>query len=249
MLGLRYCTTILVLLAATLFADAYKACHMLRKSTAPVPERVQNGDRWTAQPKSGLPISQTLLFSTLESVDPSREFIAEKLRILDLLNIWRLATKQFAPNCKTVSEELLLTLQILYLFTPKLLVPRFMGHEVIGLKYASSNELVGFVDLSLQQSCGSMDALKSTPLQMRRKIHNNLQPYLCNLLVTAPFRRRGLGRMLVKACEQEALSWGCNTINLHVESFSLPALTLYVSENFDIMQKKDNGLLFMRKSF
>eukprot|EP00601_Ochromonadales_sp_CCMP2298_P010876 CAMPEP_0173247250 /NCGR_PEP_ID=MMETSP1142-20121109/17789_1 /TAXON_ID=483371 /ORGANISM="non described non described, Strain CCMP2298" /LENGTH=231 /DNA_ID=CAMNT_0014179605 /DNA_START=89 /DNA_END=785 /DNA_ORIENTATION=- len=187
------------------------------------------------------------LFSALESVQ-APEFVAHKLRILDLLNIWRLATKQFAPNCKSFTEEIELSLQILYLFTPKLLVPRFMGHEVIGLKYAGSNELVGFVDLSLQQDCGSMDALKAVPLDTRRRIHKNLQPYLCNLLVAAPYRRRGLGRMLVQACEKEALSWGCSTINLHVESFSLPALTLYVSQNFDILQKRDNGILFMRKS-
>jgi len=205
-----------------------------------------------------------------QSLNVDGDYVVQKLQVLDLINIWRLATKQFSPNCETVYDELLLSAQIFYLFTPKLLVPKFMGHEVIGLKHASTNELVGFVDLSLQQSCGSMDALKAMPLEMRRKKINrnqkqqeqvavggsssvgtggDLQPYLCNLLIAAPYRRQGLGRVLVRACVQEALQWNYNMINLHVESYSLPALSLYISEGFNILQRKTNGCLFMRKTF
>ena len=87
---------------------------------------------------------------------------------------------------------------------------------------------------------------------------SDLRPYICNLLVAPVYRGEGYGRKLVKACEDKANTWGYGQINLHVESNSLPALALYLSEDFEIEKTlfgtpdsssiNANNILFMRKN-
>jgi GNAT superfamily N-acetyltransferase len=93
-----------------------------------------------------------------------------------------------------------------------------------------------------------MDALTPRTLTERQQLYGaeNLEPYLCNLLITDKYRKLGLGRKLVSACEELAKKWGHNTINLHVETKSLPALTLYFKCGFEPVNT-ENGIVFMRK--
>lgn len=41
----------------------------------------------------------------------------------------------------------------------------------------------------------------------------------------------------MKECQTEAIKWGYNELNLHVEPTSLPALALYLAEEFEIISK------------
>jgi GNAT superfamily N-acetyltransferase len=177
----------------------------------------------------------------------TEDIFVSDAHIGDIFDLIRLANGQFSHTCKTVNDLVKLNLEIIKLFFPKLVFTSYMSHSVIGVRSSIDNRLVGFVDLSLQPSSGTMDALIPLPFENRKLLYgNSLEPYLCNLLVEPKFRKRGLGRKLVSACEDRALSWGCRAINLHVERESLPAFTLYVSSGFAPIQTKGN-VVFMKK--
>lgn len=205
-----------------------------------------------------------------------------RLDIGDMQQIFKLASGQFSENYNSLPELVSLWGNILYLFIPKLLWPDYMGHTVIGIKETIEIEnsinsksgvtkvrsrLLGFVDLSLQTNSGSLEALKNEPLYQRKVKHANmlkegwanreqsqLRPYVCNLLVHPKCRGRGYGRQLMKACETEAEKQGYQQVNLHVDSTSLPALALYMSQEYEIEKtvftkgNPGSNVLFMRKT-
>jgi GNAT superfamily N-acetyltransferase len=179
-----------------------------------------------------------------------KTFAFETCNLLDLGALMRLANLEFAPQCGNQKDVISLNLEMLRLFVPKLLLPMVMDHTVIGVKSMEGNrkELVGFVDLSLQSNAGTLDALIPRTLKERQQRYGakNLEPYLCNLLITDKYRKLGLGRKLVSSCEELAKKWGHSTINLHVETKSLPALSLYFKCGFQPVTTV-NGILFMRK--
>lgn len=190
--------------------------------------------------------SDSRSFSQESKVDDN--FIISNVGLRDMYDVIRLANDQFLKSSDTVIDVIKLDVAILNLFLPKLVMPEVMRHSVIGVRSASDNVLVGFVDLSLQMSTGSLDALKPRTLAERSKLYgNSLAPYLCNLFVSPTLRKRGLARRLLAACETEARSWGCNTINLHVELSSPPALNLYLSSNFKIILTAQDDVVFMTK--
>jgi ribosomal protein S18 acetylase RimI-like enzyme len=206
--------------------------------------------------------------------------IIERLEIGDMEQIFNLASGQFSERCDSLAELLSLWTNILYLFIPKLLWPEYMGHTVIGVKEIieadnsmsskfglskDRSRLIGFVDLSLQTNTGSLDALKNEPLYKRKLKHSKmikegwareksqLRPYVCNLLVHPQCRGRGYGRQLIQACETEAQKQGYQQVNLHVESTSLPALALYMGQDYEIEKTIIQGnvasnVVFMRKT-
>lgn len=184
-----------------------------------------------------------------ESKEIDDKFIISNVRLGDMFDVIRLANYQFLKSSDTVMDIIKLDVAILNLFLPKLILPDVMKHSVIGVRSVSNNVLVGFVDLSLQMSTGSLDALKPKTLAERSKLYgNSLAPYLCNLFVSPTLRKKGLARRLIAACEAEARSWGCNTINLHVELSSPPALNLYLSSNFKIISSAQDDVVFMTKT-
>lgn len=176
-----------------------------------------------------------------------------KLSIFDLGSILWISVPQFLPQCKTIKSKIELIFYIVYLFAPKLLWEDTWGHTVIGVKEDTSKRLMGVVDLSLQTCTGAMDALNVMTFQSRISVFGakNLRPYLCNLLVGAQYRRRGLGRVLVRECQQLAACWGFTDIYLHVESDDFAALSLYLSEGYSAEKGRFNGgrVLFLHKNF
>lgn len=214
--------------------------------------RVATPDDTVSSPSA--PYSESFGRSDIRS-PPEGDFFATELGLSDLPEIFRLATLQFLPKCSGPSEKADTVLSILSLFIPKLLLKSFMGYSLLGLKCSATNKLLGFVDLSLQRCCGSMDALKVRSLYQRKQMYpqrGQLQPYLCNLLVDRQHRRRGLGKALVSECQRLAQQWGYSQINLHVEAASIPALSLYIHEGFCVEKTLGSGtsrILFMRKTF
>lgn len=189
--------------------------------------------------------------------------VVQKLNIIHFAAILNLASKQFFPECNSLLDKFVLIWSIAYLFIPKLLFPSIMGHTLIGLSTplssstnlfpAQKNQIIGFVDVSLQRNAGDLDALDNKPtFQRKRSLRQgeSLTPYLCNLLVSAPFRKRGFGRKLVQAAEAEAASWGHSELRLHVETKSVAALCLYLGEDFNVLRKlQDGSLLYLGKRF
>lgn len=172
------------------------------------------------------------------------------LTLRDLPSLYRLTLNEFGPLESNNLDKMNLEWKVLSLFTPKLASPNIMGHKVIGLIRRTSQSLVGFIDLSLQPSCGTIAALDNSPLRIRMWIYgkDSLRPYICNLLVAAPFRRRGLGKQLINACETEALNMGYSDVFLHVEESCISALSLYTNHQFAVEKRlSGTGLLFMRK--
>lgn len=163
----------------------------------------------------------------------AESFAISNVLLTDMYCVIRLANAQFLTKSDTIVDIIKLDTAVLRIFLPKLLFPDAMRHSVIGVRSVSNNSLVGFVDLSLQTSSGSLDALKPmTYIERRRTYGEKLAPYLCNLFVSPTLRKRGLARKLIAACEAEARKWGFNTINLHVELNSSPAMNLYISSDF-----------------
>ena len=189
-------------------------------------------------------------FSQLEAcTEVEMSFAISNVLLGDMLDVIRLANDQFIQSTDNIVDIVKLDFAILNLFLPKLIFPRIMEHSVIGIRSLNDKKLVGFVDLSLQLSTGSLDALKPKSLVERQKQYgaNNLSPYLCNLFVSPGNRKKGLARKLIAACEAEALRWGCNCINLHVEMSSAPALNLYLTSDFQIIKTAQDDVVFMTK--
>lgn len=188
--------------------------------------------------------------------------VVQKLNIFHFNAILNLAAQQFLPECNSILDKVALIWSITYLFIPKLLFPSYMGHTLIGLATSSPStnliptqkeQIIGFVDVSLQRNAGDLDTLDNKPLYQREKSlqkGESLMPYLCNLLVSASFRNRGFGRKLVQAAEAEAASWGHSELRLHVETKSVAALSLYIGEDFRVLRKlQDGSLLYLGKKF
>lgn len=53
---------------------------------------------------------------------------------------------------------------------------------------------------------------------------------LANLVVRRDRRKQGLGKMLLRACEEKALSWGFTEMYLQVSSINMGAQKLYTSQ-------------------
>jgi len=173
-----------------------------------------------------------------------------KLNIQHVNQVVTLTSQHFMPECDQLIDKINLIWSILYLFIPKLLFPAFMGHSLIGvLSDTYGNDLIGMIDVSLQPNSGNLDVLQHKPLFSRKsslKPGLKLTPYICNLLVSEKYRKKGYGRVLVRAAASQALEWGHREVCLHVEAKSLPALCLYISEGFDIVTKSDT-LIYMNK--
>lgn len=171
---------------------------------------------------------------------------SSKMQLTDFVQVFPACVNEFKSNSNSFTDLLSLQARIISVFLPKLLFTKECGHTVFLLKNISG-DLIGMVDLSLQTSSGSLDALNPSFLADRLKAYKNLQPYICNLLIRPQYRNRGYAKILISLCERESLSWGKTDIYLHVEKRTLPALNLYLTTGFSPVKDANNDLVFMRK--
>ena len=150
-----------------------------------------------------------------------------EMNLLHLPALFNLVFTEFQHTCRTEDQVFALKSEILLLFGPKLVFRWLMGNYLIGLEL--ENQLVGFVDLSLQPQ--SIKALEVRPLVARQVFFgsDNLRPYLCNLLVSPLHRKKGFGKKLVRACLDTSKKWGYSDLFLHVEPKEEAAVALYKS--------------------
>ncbi len=71
--------------------------------------------------------------------------------------------------------------------------------------------------------------------------------YISNLAVMESHRRKGIAKQLLQKCEEIALKWGYQTLNLHVLDNNYPAKKLYLTNGYQISETEitwNNWLLF-----
>lgn len=66
----------------------------------------------------------------------------------------------------------------------------------------------------------------------------DLQPYLSNLCVDEKYRRRQVGKALVRCLEDITTSWGYSKLYLHVDLENEAALKLYQNEGYKDVGKR-----------
>jgi ribosomal protein S18 acetylase RimI-like enzyme len=62
-------------------------------------------------------------------------------------------------------------------------------------------------------------------------------PYISNLAVSKPFRRQGMGRKLLLACEPIVHQWGFGELYLHVQGENRSARGLYSSMGYKLYRQ------------
>ncbi|XP_024369096.1 uncharacterized protein [Physcomitrium patens] len=60
-------------------------------------------------------------------------------------------------------------------------------------------------------------------------------PYICNMAIKKEYRRRGLGREMLKAAENLALSMGYEDMYLHVRLIDIAPLTMYKEAGYQVV--------------
>jgi ribosomal protein S18 acetylase RimI-like enzyme len=143
----------------------------------------------------------------------------------------------------TLYEVPMFALDVLFTFVLRITRKCVFAHEVLSLK--RGQQLMGFVDLSLQVPDGSLTALISRPLSARLR-ERPLAPYVSNFLIAPRSRKAGNAQLTMLECERIAREWGYNELFLHVEAFRKPALSLYTKCGFKKISGS-YGVLFMRK--
>lgn len=186
-----------------------------------------------------------------KNASTSQRLAAVDLHIMDLGDIIRLATDEYGSHTSGFGK-LRFQSHVIGVMLPKIAAPFAMGHYLRGVKDRKTGELLAFVDLSLQPDNGTTAALNNMNVYERQSQFKSLSPYMCNLLVAPKARKLGLGKWLVKECEDRALELGHNVINLHCEAREHPALKLYIKTGFCPAQfahcsTRGRKLLFMKK--
>ena len=93
-----------------------------------------------------------------------------------------------------------------------------------------SGELVAVAEVALQAPDGLLPSNLPELPWVRR---GEPRPYICNVAVAASARRQGVGRDVVRLCEQIArFQWGFEEVYLHVDPMNNPAVRLYLSMGF-----------------
>lgn len=75
------------------------------------------------------------------------------------------------------------------------------------------------------------------------------RPYLCNLAVSPVARRRGIGAALVRACEEQSVSWGYEELFLEVVESNEGALAFYRALDYSLEPCDEQAFVTKRQSF
>ena len=79
------------------------------------------------------------------------------------------------------------------------------------------------------------------------------RPYLSDLAVDVRWRRRGIARALISACERKAMEFGYRVLYLRVKYYNHAAVLMYAGMGYEIMEDDVIGVhddtLLLRKEF
>lgn len=100
--------------------------------------------------------------------------------------------------------------------------------------------VVGFCDI---------DARPLNSIGRPQKASYNPRPYLSDLAVDIRWRRRGIARALIHACEEKAFRLGFDYLYLRVKFDNEPAILMYADMGYDIMMDDEatDDTILLRK--
>lgn len=129
---------------------------------------------------------------------------------------------------------------------------------LLGATVTGRTELVGVVEVSLEEPCGRLSPPFVNPFQRsRRSMNGKEQPYLCNLCVSPSYRRQGLGKLLCTLAKEIVCShWPrkcTRKMFIHVEKRNSAARCLYNQLGYnetidvDVDYTLDKDILYFAK--
>ncbi|KAJ1622511.1 acyl-CoA N-acyltransferase [Pavlovales sp. CCMP2436] len=103
-----------------------------------------------------------------------------------------------------------------------------------------SQLVVALGDYGEVWGCAGVELLSMTvdgklPSSWSERRGARLRPHISNLAVSRARRRTGLGRALVRECEQIALAWKCPEMTLFVDHENEPAIALYETLGYRVV--------------
>lgn len=105
---------------------------------------------------------------------------------------------------------------------------------LLAMTELSSNQLIGLVEICLEEANGKLAPAVAMPLPWR-KVKESFQPYLCNLCVDTSRRRQGFGSILCQVAERIVVKyWKKEKMYLHVEENNLAARRLYEGLSYSL---------------
>lgn len=98
---------------------------------------------------------------------------------------------------------------------------------------------LGVVELSVQKDSEVLEACGMP--------EGGEYAYVAGMAVEEEWRRRGVARAMLAACEVLARKWGLSAVVLHVFSDNAPALATYSAAGFELVSEAGGGFLSGRK--
>ena len=141
-----------------------------------------------------------------------RDFDLRIAELEDVEKVVAVAHAEFAKEYDTNLEKM--ALRVLLWLGFYLRLRNVDDHKII--LYAARGDIKGMGALSVQPTGRPAPAVP-TPRWLKSLFGGPLLPYISNLLVTSDFRRRGLGRALVRRCERLAAE-DSDSISLHFDA-------------------------------
>lgn len=124
---------------------------------------------------------------------------------------------------------------------------------LLGATRRDGGELVGLIEICLEEPTGSLSASVANPFRKKLPIIAQEKPYICNLCVSTAHRRSGIANMLCRVSESIiSEKWEYSEVYIHVESRNYGAYSLYRKLGYKpVLQPPQNvpdGILFYRKT-
>lgn len=146
-------------------------------------------------------------------------------RLSDLGTVADIITEGFnhnKTNFFTYKTERFKTLSSLKSHFPDTDSINDVQHVMLIAEEQQRGKIVGFAELDISSNTAI--------------ITNSLRPqaYMCNLTVEHRWRRRGIAKLLISACENKAICYGREKMFLMVMEGNIPALELYQSMGYSV---------------
>ena len=114
---------------------------------------------------------------------------------------------------------------------------------LLGATRKGSNELVGMIEVCLDEPNGLLTPAFANPLRDIYKICGNERPYICNLCVTPTCRRQGVAKLLCQVSEDLVVDhWPefSKIMFIHVEESNFAAQRMYKKLGYKLVPNTEN---------
>lgn len=150
-------------------------------------------------------------------------------------------------NAQLATMELSLRLQL----GEQLARPDHAAEAVLVADDGSPGGIVGCASVRLACFEDATGVKKGDSVQLAQLWPDQytLLPYMSNLAIQPEARRRGLGRALVRGCEQQARAWGFSSLTMEVVCSNEAAIALYRRMGYMLHPCEEEVRLTVRRRF